>query len=49
MREGDSPCPNCLFIVENGNIQLTQGGPEIKYVLQEGMSGKGNLLAKPSG
>ena len=28
---------------------LEVGGLEIKYLLQEGMSGKGNLLAKPSG
>jgi hypothetical protein len=38
-----------LFIVENGYIPLTQGGPEIKYLLQEEMSRKGSLLAKPSG
>ena len=35
--------------MENGCIQLTQGGPEIKYLLQEGMSRKGSLLAKLSG
>ena len=38
-----------LFIVENGCIPPSQGGPEIKYLLQEGMSGKGSLLTKPSG
>ena len=35
--------------MENGFISTPQGGPEIKYLLQEGMSGKGSLLAKPSG
>jgi hypothetical protein len=49
MREIVLTYPNCLFIVENGGIQLTQGGSEIKYLLQEGMSGKESLLAKPSG
>jgi hypothetical protein len=28
---------------------LTQDGPEIKYLLQEGMARKGSLLAKLSG
>lgn len=35
-----------LFIMENGCIPPPQSGPEIKYVLQERMSGKGSLLAK---
>ena len=48
--ERDSPCLSKLFIHGRKEcIQLTQGGPEIKYLLQEGMSGKGSLLAKPSG
>ena len=34
--------------MENGFISTPQGGPEIKYLLQEGMSGKGSLLAKLS-
>lgn len=38
-----------LFIVEDGCMQLTQGGPEIKYISHKGMSVKGSLLAKPSG
>ena len=38
-----------LFIVENWCIALTWIGPETKYLLQEGMYGKGSLLAKPSG
>lgn len=33
--------PNCLFVVENGCIPGTQGGPEVKYLLQEGKSRKG--------
>ena len=37
-----------LFFVENGCIPPSQGGP-FKYLLQEGMSGKRHLLAKPSG
>jgi hypothetical protein len=40
---------NCLLVVENGCKPPPQGGPWIKYLLQEGMSGKGFLLAKPSG
>jgi hypothetical protein len=32
--------------MEMGHIQLTQGGPEIKYHIQEGMSGKWSFLAK---
>jgi hypothetical protein len=48
-RERVLSCLNCLLIMEKWCIQLTQGGPEIKYLLQEGMSGKGSLLAKPSG
>ena len=30
-------------------IPTSQGGPEIKYLLKGGVSGKGSLLAKPSG
>jgi hypothetical protein len=30
-----------LLIVENGYIPTSQGGPEVKYLLQEGMPGKG--------
>jgi hypothetical protein len=46
--ERESPCLSKLFIffiVKNRCIQFTQGGPEIKYLWQEGMSGKGSLLA----
>jgi hypothetical protein len=35
--------------MESGYIPPPQGGPEIKYFLQEGMCGKGSLLAKSSG
>ena len=35
--------------MENGCVPTSQGGPEIKYLLQGGTSGKGSLLAKPSG
>lgn len=38
-----------LFIVENGCIPLPQGESEIKYLLQEGLSGKRSLLVVPSG
>jgi hypothetical protein len=38
-----------LFIGENGCVLASQGEPEIKYLLWEGMSGKGSLLTKPSG
>ena len=31
-----------LFIMENGDVPISQGGPEIKYFLWEGMSGKGS-------
>jgi hypothetical protein len=41
--------PYCFLAVEDGCIQLLQGGPELKYFLQEGMSRKGSLLSKPSG
>ena len=34
--------------MENGYISIPQGGLEIKYLLQGGMSRKGNLLTKPS-
>jgi hypothetical protein len=50
--ERDSPCFQTvywLFIMENGCMPTSQLGPEIKYLLQERMSGKGSLLAKPSG
>ena len=33
--------------MENGCVGLTQGEPEIKYLLQGGMCGKESLLAKP--
>ena len=33
----------------NGCIPTSQGGPEVKYLFQRGMSGKRSLLAKPSG
>jgi hypothetical protein len=49
--ERDSPWLQtvyCLVTMENGCIPPSQGGPEIKYLLQEGMSGKGSSLAKPS-
>ena len=35
--------------MENGCISIPEGGPEIKYLLQGGMSEKGSLLAKHSG
>ena len=38
-------------MVENGFVKpypTSQGGLEIKYPLQGGMSGKGSLLTKPS-
>jgi hypothetical protein len=38
-----------FFTVENGCIPTSQGEPEIKYLLQGRMSGKGGLVAKPSG
>jgi hypothetical protein len=34
--------------VEYGCIPPVQGESEVKYLLQEGISGKGSLLAKPS-
>ena len=37
VRETARACPNCLFLVENGCIYLTQSGPESKYLLWEGM------------
>ena len=40
-----------IVMVESRYIKLylsSQGGPEIKYLLQAGMSGKGSLLATPS-
>lgn len=38
-KERGHACPNCLFMVENRYIQLTEGGPEIKYLfLQEAIS-----------
>lgn len=30
-------------------IPLSQDNPEVKYLLQGGVSGKGSLLAKPPG
>jgi hypothetical protein len=49
--ERNSPCLSKLFIYSEKNecIPLTQRGPEIKDLLQEGMPKKGNLLAKSSG
>jgi hypothetical protein len=42
--------PVCwLFLMENGCMPASQGGPEINYILQGGMSRKDSLLAKPSG
>jgi hypothetical protein len=38
-------------MVENGYVKpypMSQSGPEIKYLLQGGISGKVNLLAMPS-
>jgi hypothetical protein len=47
--ERDSPCLSKLFIQGGkGCIELTQGEPEIKYILQEGMPRKESLLAKPT-
>lgn len=47
--ERDSPWFHWLFILKNGCIPTSHGGPEIKYLLQRGMSGKGSLLTRPSG
>ena len=45
--EGNSPYFSKLFIHGGkGCIQLTQGGPEIKYLSQKGIPGKGSLLAR---
>ena len=43
--------PYRIFTVHLGYIQLPQGEPEIKYLLQEGMSrdNEGSSLANPSG
>lgn len=38
-----------LFIMEHGCILTSQAASKIKYLLQGRMSGKGSLLAKPSG
>jgi hypothetical protein len=42
---------NSLLVVhgEKWPKPTSQGRPEIEYLLQGGMSGKGSLLAKPSG
>jgi hypothetical protein len=41
--KGDSPCLSKLFIHgEKGCIRLSQGGPKIKYLFQEGMPRKGS-------
>jgi hypothetical protein len=40
-----------IVMAENGFMKpfpTSQGGSEIKYILQGEMSGKGSLLAKPS-
>lgn len=50
--ERDNICLSILiinFIVENGCIPALRVGTEIKYPLQEVMSRKGSLLAKPLG
>ena len=47
--ERDSLCSNYVFIVENGCIQLTQGGTEIKYLLKERISRKRSFLSKSLG
>ena len=33
--------------MHNYTVPISQGGPEVKYLLQGGMSGKESLLAKP--
>lgn len=38
-----------LFMVENGCVPTSQGGPEIKYLLQGGMPEKGSHWLNPSG
>jgi hypothetical protein len=37
------------LFMKNGCVPTSQGGPEIKYLLQGGMFWEGRLLAKPSG
>jgi hypothetical protein len=37
-----------LFIMENGCVSTSQGGAEMKYLLQGGISGKGSLLTTSS-
>jgi hypothetical protein len=34
---------------ELNHTPVSQGGPEVKYLLQGGLSQKGSLLAKPPG
>lgn len=47
VEETDSPCLSTLFIhVGKECIGLTQGEPEIKYLLLEGMPKKVSLLDK---
>jgi hypothetical protein len=49
--EEDSPCLSKLLYLLYGRcecIHITQGEPEIKYLLQEGMPRKGSSLAKHS-
>ena len=47
--ERDISCFQTVYqIVENGCLSTSQSGPEIKYLLQGGISGKGSLLSKPS-
>ena len=41
LEEGDSPCLSKVFIHGGKEcIQLIQDGPEIKYLLQEGVPGR---------
>ena len=42
--ERDSPWFHWLFILKNGCIPTSHGGPEIKYLLQGEMSENGCLL-----
>ena len=41
-----TPTIYLLLIMENGYIPTSQGGLEIKYLLQGGMSGKESLLVQ---
>lgn len=51
-RRGEDHRSKRFIMVENGCVKLyptSHVGPEINYLLQGGVSGKGSLLAKPSG